>query len=50
MILSIAPILLFPQSPKAKAANRIREQYLAAEAPVLRLGSGVREAEQFLWT
>jgi len=37
MVLTIAPFLLMRQSHEAKAANRIRNQYLAVEAPILRL-------------
>lgn len=36
------------QSPAIKAADRIRGQYLRAQAPVLQPDSGVREAEKFL--
>ena len=48
-LLMFMPFVLSRQKTEAKAANRIRELYLAAEAPVLRPGSGVREAEQVLW-
>ena len=48
VILSIAPFLLMRQSPEIKAANRIHKQYRTAEAPVLRPGSGVPDAEKFL--
>jgi hypothetical protein len=37
MILSIAPFLLMRQSPEVKSANRIHDQYLAAQAPALNL-------------
>lgn len=47
-LLMFLPFVLSRQKTEAKAANRIREQYLAAEAPVLRPGCGLREAEQFL--
>ena len=47
-LLIFLPFVLSRQSPQVKTANRLHEQYLAAEAPVLRPGSGVREAEQFL--
>ena len=47
-LLIFLPFVLSRQSPQVKTANRLHEQYLAAEAPVLRPDSGVREAERFL--
>lgn len=47
-LLMFMPFVLSRQKAEAKAANRFREQYLAAEAPVLRPGCSLREAEQFL--
>jgi hypothetical protein len=46
--LIFVPFLLTRQAPEAKAANRIRDAYLAAERSVLRPSSGMREAERFL--
>ena len=48
MLLTAIPFLLTRQTANSKAANRIKARYLAAQAPVLRPSSGVREAEKFL--
>ena len=46
-LLLFLPFLLSRQSPQVTAANRLHEQYLAAQALVLRPGSDVRDAERF---